>query len=306
MAKEKETTKAIALVDNTGIQKDDDGRQFLPIEFTVRPEGGENDEANSVRLPKMKILNAMSSALKKDTKVDGAEIGMFLNTGTEELHEELAIVPLYLYNERYYNDPGSGELVCMSIDGRGIYGTCMSGQWEAYGIPSEIKSVDERDVEVGICSRCPNAAREWGKATSCQYSKILICTSGKFIEEHATIVKRVESGDPDVISDILNELFLLEFKSTKLKKFKKISDQAARDGSYFRWCWNVSSETESNERGEWENYKITRKRRLDPNEVVFSRSLYKLVQKVRPIITARDTENTEPEEPRQTVEVDVE
>ena len=301
-------TNALALVNHAGIQVDDDGRKFLPIVHTARPEGGENIKSRGVKLSKIKILEAMSAEIKsKETRVEGAEIGMFYHTGTDELADKLELVPLYVYNERYYNGTGGGNLVCMSIDGKAIYGTCPSGAYAEHSIPTKFIKVEDRDIEVGMCDTCPNSQREWDKPSPCQFNSLLVCASLEFIERWEETVPLILAEDRDAISDLLNELVVLPFKGSRLKKLNKIADQAEKDGSFFRWGWKIGSFEDGDDVNSWQNYTVTRARRLTPDEMVFARSLYKFVQKVRPTITAQESEIQveEPEEqPKTEVNLD--
>jgi hypothetical protein len=62
--------------------------------------GAENVTTEDLQLPRIKMLQALSPEIsKKSTKIAGAEIGMFMNTLTGALSEELTIVPVFFYKK---------------------------------------------------------------------------------------------------------------------------------------------------------------------------------------------------------------
>jgi hypothetical protein len=291
VSKESPTTTAIVpLSEHSLAQVDDSGRPYLNIRFELRPEGGEFNTDARLTLPRMTLLQSQSAAVKKETRIQGAEEGLFLNTSTGDFFEEFEAVPLFLFQERYYNVPRmSTNMVCTSRDGRGMYGLCLRGNYEHHQIPSRIIRTEEdnREVEVGLCDRCPHAARLYGGQSDCQHVKILVMAPYEFIATWESILPRIEAGDndPDLVSDIINSMFTLGFRSTSLKAFGQISDQGARDASYFRWSWIVGSTPASNDKGAWHQIAVRKNARLTPDEMIFARSLYKLAQRIRPVIT---------------------
>lgn len=303
MATKKQTkTTSLALVGNTKMTvQDDDGRRYVDIDFDLNPEGGENDSANLPRLAQMKLLGSGAKELKKDTRVDGAEEGMFYNAGTGELFEKIEIVPLYIFIVRYFNHPpNSQNLVCMSQDGKGKFGICMSGDYETHGIPHELVEIDGVTRDVGICSRCPHSMRAYGQAAACDLVKKLVCVHPQVVSKYEEYVTRLQDDDPDVGGELLNEVFTLDFKSTRLKKLQMISDQAQRAGAYFKWGWEIGSFTDGNDAHDWQNYTVRRLNQLSADEVVFGRSLYKLIKKVRPVIADEDGQVVDEAQPEET------
>lgn len=288
-------SKALVLAGNGAIVSlDDAGREYVNITFNAVPEGGEHDTGQMLRLSKMKLLNAQSKEIRsKEARIEGAAVGDFYDVSSGELRKELKIVPLMVFQERFFNLPkGSPNIVCMSMDGRAEYGICPSGKYEEHGIPTKIMRRTEGgpEMELGICSRCPHSQRAWGEQSECQHVKNLICFHESLLADYESYVKRLIAGDQQVAVELLNSLFFLPFQGTKMKALDTISQQANRSTAYFAWSWLIRSAETGNDFGEWLTYNPTRQRQLTADEMIFARSLLKFAQRVKPIIT--DFEDT--------------
>lgn len=84
----KENTTAVAVVDEASL-------------FEHGAEGFENVQARHVLLPRLTILQQLSPQLnkKKAEFIDGAEVGLICNTGTNALYEQITFVPVYFREE---------------------------------------------------------------------------------------------------------------------------------------------------------------------------------------------------------------
>lgn len=289
---EPEPEQVVALVPSEQhplVKKDDKGRPFIEIPFELRPEGGEFNTDVRLTLPRMRVLQTNSAELKKETRVEGAEAGMFYNNADNALYESFEGVPLYLFQERYYNIPKmSGNMVCTSRDGRGEHGTILRGDFDSHNIPHKFVRDDQgRETEVGLCSRCPHSSRGVGGQAECVHSKILVMVSYDFVKAWGEFLPRIENGDIDgeVISDIINSMFTLGFRSTNMRAIGQIADQGSRDLSYFRWSWVFKTTPMSNDFGQWDMITVRMNNKLKPDEMTFARSLYKLAQLIRPVVT---------------------
>jgi len=298
-----ETTALAVLSTHPLAVMDDHGRPFVNIPFELRPEGGENNTDARLTLPRLKVLQPMSAELKKETRVEGAEEGEYYNTSTGESVETVEMVPLYVFQERYYNVPKmSANMVCTSRDGRGLYGVCLKGDYDVHRIPTQlIKQDNGPEMEVGVCSRCPHGMRGFGGSSDCQHAKILVMVPYEFIQTWAEFMPRITTvPDEDLVSDLINALCTLGFRSTGLKAFNMISDQSARDMSYFKWSWKFSTSPQSNDKGSWNAIVVQKTSKLTTDEMTFARSLYKLAQRIRPVISDVDIVD---EVPNSTTEV---
>jgi hypothetical protein len=95
------------------VQKPSSGAVALPFDFgKLAGEGMENMTSADQAVPFLRILQGLSPEVaKKDQKIAGASPGMFLDTVTKELHEELIVVPClteHLYVEWRPRAQGGG------------------------------------------------------------------------------------------------------------------------------------------------------------------------------------------------------
>jgi len=283
------TTAIVPLSSSPLAKQDDRGRPFIDIPFELRPEGGENQTDVRLTLPRMKVLQTNSVECKKETRVEGAEEGYFYNSASGETFEDFEGVALYMFQERYYNVPKmSANMVCTSRDGKGLYGTCLKGDYTVHRIPSKIIRDDsDREFEVGICDRCPHAARAYGQQSDCQHAGILVLVPIDFISKCNEIMSRIKADgdDGETVSEIINALCTMGFRSSSWKALNMIVDQGTRDLSYFKWSWVFNTFPTQNEKGSWYAISVRKNRKLTADELIFARSLYRLAQRIRPVIT---------------------
>ena len=294
MAATKKNGTALALVNNKELAKDTNGLPYIAFGAVPLPEGGENvsTEEFQVSFSRMKLLNPTSDDMKVDPKtrkplIPGASPGLYYNQGTGEIFETLTLVPLSIFQERYFTETkGSKNIICFSRDGRGVLGLCLSGEYSKYDITTKLVSdpVSGAEIEAGFCKACKHSKRAWGATSNCQHVQHLICAPYDFIKEWAKVFKRVQKDDPEVTAEIMNKLFTYPFRSTSLAALRVIHGQAARDGSYSACAWNFGSELKSNELGEWFTPTIGIAGRLTPDEIIFARSLRVFAATIRPVM----------------------
>jgi len=268
---------------------------YIDIPFIPRPVGGEYDDEEDakIRIPKMKLLGPNSAELKKATRVQDAEEGMYFNTLTRELFEELEIVPLFKFRERYYMKPaGSSNMVCTSRDGLGKVGICLSGRYRDYGIPSGFTKEDGIDIQIGICKTCPHSKREYGEQAVCQDVLHLVCVNRQLLREPQGLIAMLESSDPIVASKILQNIFTLPFKSTSASKVDIILQTAWVTGAYFSQSWLFTSMEGVSDKYTWQTYVINSGTPLDETELILAYSIQMFAQKLRKIIRITDIEQS--------------
>lgn len=278
--------------DEQGFVLDEKGRRYMPIEWDAVPEGGENDTDAGVRISAMKLLSSNSPELtKRDSGVEG-RVGDFYNAGTGEVFQIIEVVPLFLYQERYYsgNEKEMGNLICTSRDGKAQFGQCLDGNYELHKIPTaEVKLPESiRPVVRGVCANCPHSQRAYGEKSPCALTKHLVCVSADFIKkDRERIQAALLAGDDEAKSDLINALFTVAFKGTRLRKdcLGLITDQSARDLAYFKFPWKLEGK-EVNENGyNWQTYKVVRGAKLSQEEIDWARSVYKFATSIRTTIT---------------------
>jgi hypothetical protein len=284
-----EPVTALTLVGNQSgvLDVTNPSRPFIPIKWVPQAEGVDmTPESLRVTLARMVVVNGGSPAMKKETRVPGAEIGLFLNTDTQEVSQELGLVFLYPFICRYFSYPKmSKPPVCMSVDGSGAYGVCPSGQYANFNIPTKMVEVSGVKQEAGVCATCPKSQRAWGTGSECSEVLQMVCCKASVIENWAEYTKRLQAGDLSVGNDLLNELFILQFKSSSMTLGKQILERIFKDGAAFAWKWNFTTALTSNTQGDWYNPIGGRVSKLDADETIFARSMYQFAKSMKPIHT---------------------
>lgn len=292
----KTVTKELALVDNHSLVQFDetDQMQYIPIKVDLKPVGGENDEDEQIFIPKIKILGSNSDEVKKKSGayVEDAEEGQFFHTLTKECFEELNIVPLTSFTERYYSGgvKMSKDQICTSRDGRGKFGLCFSGDYKKHGIPNIKVEIEGVFQEVGNCATCPHSQRLRGQQSECQMVKYMICAHKSFIEEWQEQAPLLAEGNPQILLRILQNLFILPFKSTSLKAFSEIKRVITFSGAYFDQTFKLTTFLDHNDQFEWHNYVVQIDRMLTQDERIFAYSIMRLAKSLRRVLRDEDIE----------------
>jgi hypothetical protein len=285
----------LALVDNSDLVKRDEetGLQYIPVQFSLKPIGGEDDADEPIFIPKIKILGSNSDEVKKKSAayIPNAEEGMFFHTLTKQLYTNLNVVPLTSFTERYYSEGKmSKNMICMSRDGRGKYGLCASGDYGKHNIPVVKAEVDGIFAELGNCGTCPHSQRIRGEQSECNMVKYMVCAHLDFIKQWPDLAPKLVERDMDALLDIFQNMFLLPFKSSSLKIFSQMKRVIDFSGKYFNQSFEMSTFLDHNDSYEWHNYVASIDRILTPDEQIFAYSIMRLAKTVRRVLRDEDIE----------------
>ena len=267
------------------------GIAYYEVPYAPRPVGGEFDDEDDLKItiPNIKLLQSGSAPVKKATKVEGCEEGLFFNVSSQEIFEELDVVPLYKFSERFLNLPkSSANQVCSSRDGRGKIGICFSGEYKTHGIPSKFIKEDGVDMEVGVCKACPHAKRAYGQQSSCQDVNYLVCVHRSFLT--VDILEKLRSNDLKIANDILKNLFTLAFKATSLKTLDQIMQAAYASECYFNQSWKIGSKPAHTDEYDWQTYTLAPNSVLSEDEKSVAYSTMLFAQRLRKILLFTDSD----------------
>lgn len=210
--------------------------------------GFEEADASSYAIPFLAVLQKLSPACDSDAPeyVKGAKPGMFINTVTNELFDEVEVIPC-AFQRRFHRwaprDQGGGF--------KGVF------------LPADVIK-----MEAGDTIKMDEDGRYW----------FPLPDGGINEKKCDTLTDTRMHFCLQVLDDGTTDQVLVSLSRTQLKKSKSwMSNMSRRGGDMFDNVYTVVSKDEENDQGKWKGWVIDFSREAEPEEVAAGETLYESV-----------------------------